>query len=89
MLTICSRATARRGIIIVIGIGSLVLSGLAGIAPLATAKDKYKIDPVTGTKYKADPDMQELLISFAALAGKPIETLTPQDSPSNPLREES
>jgi acetyl esterase len=84
MLTICSRATARRGIIIVIGIGSLILSGLAGIAPLATAKDKYKIDPVTGTKYKADPDMQELLISFAALAGKPIETLTPAEARRQP-----
>jgi acetyl esterase len=84
MFTICSRATALRAIIIVLGIGSLVLSGLVGIAPPATAKDKYKIDPVTGTKYKADPDMQELLISFAALGGKPIQTLTPAEARMQP-----
>jgi acetyl esterase len=80
MFTICLRTSALRAIVLVLGIGSLVLSGVAGIAPPANAKDKYKIDPITGTKYKADPDMQDLLMSFAALGGKPIETLTPTEA---------
>jgi acetyl esterase len=84
MFTIRSRTTALRAFIIVLGIGLFVLSGLAGISPPATAKDKYKIDPVTGTKYKAEPDMQELLMSFAALGGKPIETLTPAEARMQP-----
>jgi acetyl esterase len=83
MFTICSRATALRAIV-TLGIGSLVFFGLASISPPATAKDKYQIDPVTGTKYKADPDMQELLMSFGSLGGKPIETLTPAEARMQP-----
>ena len=37
------------------------------MSPPVTAKEKYLIDPVTGTKYKAEPEMRELVITFAAL----------------------
>src|ERR1700704_377332 len=77
MLTFHSRAIALRRIAMVLGVGSLVLSVLATVSPPAAAKEKYTIDPVTGTKYKPDPEMKDLLIAWAALGGKPIETLTP------------
>jgi acetyl esterase/lipase len=65
-------------------VGCLMLFGLAAVSPPAVAKEKYKIDPVTGTKYKADPDMRELLLTLAALGGKPIETLTPTEARLQP-----
>jgi acetyl esterase len=77
MLTFHSRAIALRRIAMVLGVGSLVLSVLATVSPPAAAKEKYTIDPVTSTKYKPDPEMKDLLIAWAALGGKPIETLTP------------
>jgi acetyl esterase/lipase len=39
-----------------------------------TAREKYSIDPVTGTKYKAEPEMRKLLVTLAGLNGKPIQT---------------
>jgi acetyl esterase len=84
MFKICMRTSALRAMVISFGIGLLMLSGVAGFAPPALAKDKYKIDPVTGTKYKADPDMQELLLSVAALGGKPIETLPATQARTQP-----
>jgi acetyl esterase len=84
MLRFHSRARALRRIAMFFGIGSLVLFGLAAVSPSAAAKEKYAIDPVTGTKYKPDPDMKELLIAFAALGGKPIETLTPAEARLQP-----
>jgi len=68
----------------VLGVGSLMLSGLAAVSPPAAAKEKYTVDPVTGTKYKPDPEMKELLTTLAALGGKPIETLTPTEARSQP-----
>ena len=38
----------------------------------------------TGTKYKADADMQQVLDALAALKGKPIETLTPAEARKQP-----
>jgi acetyl esterase len=84
MLTFHSRALALRRIAMVIGAGSLVLSGVAAVSPPAVAKEKYTIDPVTGTKYKSDPEMRELLVTYAALGGKPLETLTPTEARSQP-----
>jgi len=84
MLTFQSRAHALRRIFMVLGIGSLVLCGLAAVSSSAAAKEKYTIDPVTGTKYKPDPEMRELLLAFAALGGKPIETLTPAEARLQP-----
>jgi acetyl esterase len=83
MLTLQSRAIALRNAM-VLGAGLLALCGLAPIAPPATAKEKYTIDPVTGTKFKPEPEMKELLIAFAALGGKPIETLTPTEARLQP-----
>lgn len=38
----------------------------------------------TGTKYKADADMQAVLDELAALGGKPIETLSPEEARKQP-----
>jgi acetyl esterase len=83
MLTLQSRAIALRKTT-VIGAGLLALCGLAAIAPPAAAKEKYTIDPVTGTKFKPEPEMKELLIALAGLGGKPIETLTPTEARLQP-----
>jgi acetyl esterase len=84
MLTFHSRAIALRRITMVFGVGSLVLSGLAAVSPPGVAKEKYTIDPVTGTKYKPEPEMKELLMAWAALGGKPIEMLTPTEARLQP-----
>ncbi len=84
MFTHHSRSNVLRRIILLCGVGSLVLCGLAAVSPAASAKEKFSIDPVTGTKYKPDSDMQELLVALAALGGKPIGTLTPTDARSQP-----
>jgi hypothetical protein len=55
MLTCDSRVIALRRIAMILGVGSLVLSGVAALSPPAAAKEKYTIDPVTGTKYKPEP----------------------------------
>jgi acetyl esterase/lipase len=83
MLTCYSHAIALRRIIMVV-LGSLVLAGVAAVSPPASAKEKYTIDPVTGTKYKPDPEMKELLTTLAALGGKPIDMLTPTEARSQP-----
>src|ERR1700730_8804626 len=84
MLTCHLCGIALRRIIMVLGAGSLVLSSLAAVSPPAAAKEKYTIDPVTGTKYKPDPEMKDLLTTLAALGEKPIETLTPTEARSLP-----
>ena len=38
----------------------------------------------TGTRYKADADMQRVLTELAALGGKPIESLTPEEARMQP-----
>lgn len=38
----------------------------------------------TGTKYKADADMQAVLDQLGSLGGKPIETLTPEEARKQP-----
>ena len=38
----------------------------------------------TGTKYKADADMQAVLDELGSLGGKPIETLTPEEARKQP-----
>src|SRR5882762_2140855 len=84
MLTFRPRATTLRRIAKVLGVGSLLLSVLAAVSPPAAAKEKYIIDPVTRTKYKPEPEMRELLMAWAALGGKPIETLTPTEARLQP-----
>ena len=84
MLTLHMRSSALRRLTLSLGIASLMASSLSMLAPPAIAKDKYKIDPITGTKYKPTDEMKDLLASFAALGGKPIETLTPTDARLQP-----
>jgi acetyl esterase len=67
-----------------LGIAFMVLAILAAKAPTASAAEKYSIDPISGTKYKPDDDMRELLITLSALRGKPIETLTPAEARAQP-----
>jgi len=62
----------------------MVLAILAAKAPTASAAEKYSIDPISGTKYKADDDMRALLTAWSALGGKPIETLTPAEARGQP-----
>jgi acetyl esterase/lipase len=62
---------------------TLIVASLGTVVP-GIAKEKYSIDPVTGTKYKPDDAMSELLLTFAALGGKPIETLTPTEARLQP-----
>jgi acetyl esterase/lipase len=68
----------------VLGVGLLVVAASGAVSPLAAAKEKYTIDPVTATKYKPEPEMKELLITLTALGGKPIETLTPAEARLQP-----
>lgn len=91
MLTFHSRAIALRRVAIalrrvamVLGVGLLVVAASGAVSPLAAAKEKYTIDPVTATKYKPEPEMKELLITLTALGGKPIETLTPAEARLQP-----
>ena len=70
--------------LVTLSMGAMVLLGVAFDPAPASAKDKYKIDPVTGTKYKADADMKDLLAAFAALGGKPIDALTPAEARKQP-----
>lgn len=60
---------------------------LVGIAALSYALASPAADtatPKTGTKYKADRDMQVVLDALAALNGKPIETLEPAEARKQP-----
>jgi acetyl esterase len=41
-------------------------------------------DPVTGTRYKAAPDMATVLTTLKGLGGKPIESLTPAEARQQP-----
>jgi acetyl esterase len=84
MLTSHSRPNALRRIMMLLGTGSLVLCGLAAVSPPAVAKEKYAIDPLTGTKYKPEPEMGQLLVTLAALGGKPLDTLTATDARLQP-----
>jgi acetyl esterase len=79
-----SQTIVPKGISTSVSIAFMVLASLAAQAPAAIAAEKYSINPVSGTKYKPDDDMRELLITFAALGGKPIETLTPTEARAQP-----
>lgn len=78
------RTIVPKGIATTFGIAFMILASFAAPAPAAIAAEKYSTDPVSGTKYKPDDDMRELLIAFAALGGKPIETLTPAEARAQP-----
>ncbi|RZI73168.1 MAG: alpha/beta hydrolase [Pseudomonas sp.] len=57
---------------------SAALCGLSAQAAPAGAMAK------TGTKYKADADMQVVLDELASMGGKPIESLTPAEARQQP-----
>ena len=84
MLISPSRAPVRQRIAMLAGASALALLSAAAVAPAAMAKDKYSIDPTTGTKYKPDSDMKDILDAYKALGGKPIETLTPTEARLQP-----
>src|ERR1700722_13951664 len=66
---------------------TLLLS--AGFTLPAVAKEKYKIDPVTGTKYKADAEMQDLLAALAELGAKPMQMLSPAEARAQPSMQDA
>lgn len=77
MATLSASFTAPRSLIAV----ALAAAGVLSTAPALAA------DPPmakTGTKYKADADMQAVLDELASLGGKPIETLTPEEARKQP-----
>ncbi len=51
--------------------------------PLAASAQAANMQK-TGTKYKADADMQAVLDELGSLGGKPIETLTPEEARKQP-----
>ena len=83
MFTLRSRKVTRHLISMIVGTALLVSFGLT-LSPSAAAKEKYAVDSVTGTKYKPEPEMKELLLALTALGAKPIQTLTPTDARSQP-----
>ena len=60
---------------------SLALSAAWAAPALAADKDAMA---KTGTRYKADADMQAVLDELASMGGKPIETLTPAEARKQP-----
>ncbi len=59
----------------------------AAYVPVSQAADKPPGSGVatpTGTRFKADADMQSVLSALAALGGKPIETLDPVEARKQP-----
>ena len=54
------------------------------LAPLAVAHAADDTMAKTGTEYKANKDMQSVLDALAAMNGKPIETLTPNEARQQP-----
>jgi acetyl esterase len=65
-------------------VATAMLTSAALQSPSAIAKEKYKIDPVTGTKYEADSDMKDLLTAYAAMGGKTVENMTPEQARQQP-----
>ncbi|RYE59849.1 MAG: alpha/beta hydrolase [Hyphomicrobiales bacterium] len=59
-----------------------VSAALVGVAAQAAAPNDAMAK--TGTKYKADADMQVVLDELASMGGKPIETLTPAEARQQP-----
>ncbi len=63
MFTRRSRTITHHLTSMIVGTALLVCSGLV-LSPFAAAKEKYTVDPVTGTKYKAEPEMKDLLVAL-------------------------
>ena len=66
----------------------LLLAGIASAVALALSQPAVADDAanmaLTGTNYKADKDMGEVLKTLAGLNGKPIETLDPAEARKQP-----
>lgn len=73
-----SRTTALFAAVCSLAVGAAFMSTAVQAADKATTMAK------TGTKYKADADMQAVLDALAAMNGKPIETLTPAEARMQP-----
>ena len=65
--------------VLAIGVCSINLA-----VPTAMAADNSSTDPITGTQYKATPDMATLLTAFKGLHGKAIETLSVSEARAQP-----
>ena len=65
-----------------LAVASALALGLAALP--ASAAEPSAAMAKTGTKYRADADMQAVLDELASLGGKPIETLTPEEARKQP-----
>jgi acetyl esterase/lipase len=66
---------------------SAFVLGAAALAVASVPARAFAADDAmskTGTKYKAGPDMQEVLTTLGAMNGKPIETLEPAEARKQP-----
>ena len=65
------------------GCCATVLTAMCSFVP-AQAASPTGAEARTGTKYKADGNVQAVLEELASLKGKPIETLTPEEARKQP-----
>ena len=65
-----------------VGLVAAACAALLALPVVATAQASNM--QKTGTKYKADADMQAVLDELGSLGGKPIETLTPEEARKQP-----
>jgi acetyl esterase len=88
MFTLQSRDITLQRVSMIVGTALLVAFGLA-LSPTVAAKEKYIVDPDTGTKYKAVPEMKALLVALTELGAKPIQTLTPTAARAQPTMQDA
>ena len=88
MFTPQSRNITLRRISVIVGAALIVSFGLT-LSPPVAAKEKYIVDPVTGTKYKPEPEMKALLGALTDLGEKPLQTLTPTDARAQPTMQDA
>ena len=86
MFTLQASKIAFRRRFTIVATALLMFSGLT--LPVA-AKEKYIVDPATGTKYKPEPEMKDLLVALTELGGKPIQAMTPADARAQPTMQDA
>jgi len=69
-----------------VALATTLACALAVVLPVlsTTAMAADASTSATGTRYKADADMQRVLAELAGLGGKPIESLTPEEARKQP-----
>ena len=81
MLNLPTPKPARRYLLVASVVAALLSMGTASRAHAVVSADAMA---KTGTRFKADADMQAVLDALSALNGKPIESLTPEEARNQP-----